>query len=308
MDPVARAWAVAAIAWIDGPDAAGTVLARGIEDQAGHRAVALALGRLADDPAEVLGIVERTDDPTCRRYALIALGRIAARRPAAREACVTRLRAALGAGEAQDRAFAAVGLALAGAREDAPALAALLDGDDDSLRGAAAIALGLLADRESVPKLLALLEEPANLTDLRGACAEALGLIGAEEARRPLARILVDPREGDLWRPAAAALGRLGGPDAEAVLFSVLRSPFADTFALGAAADALADLADADTVRALLALSEDDARIAVQRVTALGALARICDRREVPLAAEIAGRVDYRAMVPFLSDLIRRLP
>lgn len=85
--------------------------AAGAETQT-RRSSILAMGKIATDPAPLVAVLGRERDRAARCWALVGLGRVGARSPAAAGAASAPLFAALGAKDEDERAFAAIALGL----------------------------------------------------------------------------------------------------------------------------------------------------------------------------------------------------
>lgn len=128
--------------------------------------------------------------------------------------------------DADTRKRAALSLGVRGRRSAIASLEPLLVDPEWSVRQAAVEALGVVADAAAVPVLVAAVKQADQIQDQAGAAAlrasvvEAFGRIGAASVA-PLLEALRD-RHAKLRETAIAALGAIGGRDAESALASML--------------------------------------------------------------------------------------
>lgn len=105
---------------------------------------------------------------------------------------------------------------------DVRALQALIDALEDesaSVQDAAAIALGELRDSRAVKPLIAKLKDES----IQQVAAWALAMIGDRRAIEPLKEALFEAEDAGMRGMAARALGKIGHPDADAVVLEGLK-------------------------------------------------------------------------------------
>ncbi|HYC78012.1 MAG TPA: HEAT repeat domain-containing protein [Planctomycetota bacterium] len=238
-------------------------------------AAAIAAGRVvaaSDDPS-VKALVDAQaaeGDAYARRMMLIALGRVGS------PMTVAVLASNLQASERQDRAFAALGLGLARATEQAPALRkAFLDGGDQSFRGAVAVALALMRDPEALPLMVDYARKSGDVV-LLSHVQWALVLSGDRAAADAAERVHREARDHHLRAASALATGFLGHTPSQPALFEQLRVG-GDRIVRGSAATALGRMGDVMTIEPLLRILEGEREQDLSRAyaaTALGILGR----------------------------------
>ncbi|MCZ2803591.1 HEAT repeat domain-containing protein [Modestobacter sp. VKM Ac-2983] len=123
-----------------------------------------------------------------------------------------------------------------------PALRTALTEGSAPARALAAEVLGVHGDPLATPGLLTLLEDRGQPTEVRRAAAAALGRIGSPQATAELTRLLATGPVPALQRVAAEALGRIGDPAGISTLVSGLHAT--DPGVRAACADALAAIGD----------------------------------------------------------------
>jgi HEAT repeat protein len=295
---------------------------------------ALALGEIGRCDADALDkritgclmdAVEFLADHQTRRFALIALGRIAGRPGAvgnpieqviSYSPATPNIRRFLGKELAKGRGtipqWAALAIAV-GERglaeqhqptsgEMAAALrTALADAGNPDECGAFAIAIGIVGDRSAYELLL------KNLNDLReiearGFTALALGMIDEKSAMKPIQEIVKASRyQPDLMRSAAIGLGLLGDNQLVPQLLEMLGQ--AQGLASQASiCSALGMIGDARSIAPLIAMLENREITASARAFAAAALGIVAERGALPWNTPIAVDVNYRANTPTLID------
>ncbi len=278
----------------------------------GARAIALSLGWLTDSDGDsgdrrarevLIGLLDDADQ-SVRQFALLSLGRVAARpgkgaNPGlARDELARALERQLERGRSTARPFAATGLALL-VRELRERGEAVPDGWIEALRGglrqarspqelmATSIAAGLTGDARLFPELVAAFRR-APEGEVRAQVAVGLGLLGLRDAlpvlhewessvrqrpaeQRALAEALV--LAGDLTY-ADKLVRRLEGTNNSAEQIALLA--------------ALAEVGDERAGAPLLALARPEGASGQVRAAALRALGRIGDPRPLPWGQPLA--------------------
>ncbi|MBI5364472.1 MAG: hypothetical protein HZA53_14940 [Planctomycetes bacterium] len=266
-----------------------------------------------------LAIAARDADLDTRHFALLALGRIAARpdedvgAPFAGTGETHRfLLRELADGRGATRAFAALALGLYGralrdaGRTSSGEAAELLrvrlaktSSPDEA--AACALALGLRADAGTAELLTSRLAEAAD-DATRAACCIALGLADAESALPVLRRALIAARARPaLVREAAVGLALLNDAELTPELVAELRG------ASGSAAEyglmqALAVVGDERALDVLFELANDAERSSGLRARAVSTIGAIADARRLPWNDALARGANYLAAAETLSD------
>ena len=218
-------------------------------------AAAIAAGRVFRDPgrkvvAELARILDSESDLFPRRLLLISLGYMGG--PQA----IRLLDPQLAHKDSQHRAFAALGLAIAGDTSRIESFRrSLVSERAHSLQGAFAIALGILGDKGSIPILTQELKETRDPT-LRGFYVQALALIGDPSAAPAVEAILADTNVAELQAASAIALGLLGDFASSSSLVDILQGSGTITVK-GAAATGLGRMGDHRLMEPLLKFVKD---------------------------------------------------
>jgi tetratricopeptide (TPR) repeat protein/HEAT repeat protein len=206
-DPAQRRTALAVLGFLGNPAAAGPLLALAESESADLESRVLALlgaGAIAEaDLAPRLQALSRRPEPRIRAAASYALARLALVGPSA--AAVAALRARLEDEDPEVRAWAALGLGLAGERSVSGRLRAMLGESHPGAQASAALALGWLGDRSAVPALLWLAREGEGVP--AEAALTALAGEDDDDARAALVAALFEP-DPRRRRAAATALRR----------------------------------------------------------------------------------------------------
>lgn len=300
-----------------------------VEDEVVEAAV-LALGRLVRPTAlpreekarELLRERVTEGSPLARRFALMALARIAGRaggqgEEEARAEIEAYLLRALRRGEKGLRPWAALAAGVVGAElrarrlEPSTALTRALRSELKRSRrpqdlGAYALALALRRDVESVDPLLKKLDRTSEAS-ARGHLMIALGILGERRAIEPVRETLASAtyRPELLWN-AAVALALLREKGVVASLTRRLEE--AGSLASRAAlASALGICGDRTAVEPLAALVADREQSTGARAFACAALGLVCDRRMLPWNFPVSEGTHYLAVPPTLAGDLRGL-
>nr|WP_239522283.1 HEAT repeat domain-containing protein [Geodermatophilus sabuli] len=150
-----------------------------------------------------------------------------------------------------------------------PALRTALETGSARARALSAGLLGLHGDVPATPALTAALEDDASPAEVRRAAAAALGRIGAPQAGTALSRVAVLGGDPALRQAAAEALGRIGDPDCIPALVAGMAA--ADLRVRTTCADALAAITPEGRDR-LRTLATSDGPAAGAAVAALDAV------------------------------------
>jgi hypothetical protein len=271
------------------------------------QATAIALGLIADCDQDELDVEARSalqrissrGDRLARGLALIALGKVAARRgpngesQAAQASIREQLQMQLTRGSDDRRAWAALALGVLGhdaaqsgqdvPAEIAPALRAALGGSrspDDA--AAACLALAVLRDPQAGEPVLELFQKTRE-EHLRGYAALALGCVGASEASDPLAALFASgPRQGAMFHHAATAMRLLSQPAVVPGLIEHAQNELArkgaDQSGLIACASTLGRIGDPRAVALLAKIARTNGEKDGARGAAAVALADLCDK------------------------------
>jgi HEAT repeat protein len=293
----------------------------------------LALGQLADsrggvnvhtEAARVLERISKQGEPQSKRFALISMAQMAARRAPAsqdnsldragnratiRSAILSRLSKAKGGQAAW--AGLAIGVharALVDSKQ-APigidALEALRAEAEQSkspdLAGAYMLALGLCNDQDRAGMILKKMEYFSQ-DETRGHCAVALGLMNYTEAIQPIQDILEGSEfRPDLLKQAAVALGLLGDKNMVERLVKMLAEA-KSLSSQAAIASALGTIGDKNSIDGLVALLQDSGKTQTARGFAAAALGIVCDKELLPWNSKIGTDINYRASTETLTD------
>ncbi|MEM7305304.1 MAG: HEAT repeat domain-containing protein [Planctomycetota bacterium] len=325
-----RAHAATSLAWLFEGGSAGSREAvaksllsaldeRSNEPNAVRQSAALALGRVGDADEDALdgriraALVKASGkgDETARRYALIALGRIAGREGDGRGdplAGVGEVRKALlrslAKGKASLRPWAALALGVLGheARADGRPLpgsdlAALRSALDDAKVAdtSAALQLGvaLCGDAQAEEALLDELAE-GSLAQ-RAFTSLALGVLGAKEAVEPLHEVLWESKhDPHAMKEATIALKLLGDAQLVPELIAIAGSCQC-TLSQTVVATAMGHTGDARVVPTLLAMLDDEKAQSRKRAWAAYALGLVADKEPQPWTSRISIDLNYRA-------------
>jgi HEAT repeat protein len=241
-------------------------------------AAALAAGRVLDagDKASVDAVIKAlaTEAHTLpTRFLLISLGRLGG------HDAVAILGKEVGSGDKVRRAFAALGLGVAGATGSAPRLRHEIVGPtEDRVKGAFAIALGIMKDRDAFATVSQIAQSKAN-DELLSSCAWSFAAGGNRAAIPVLERILSHSRVAETQEAAATALGVLGAVESQAMLAKMLQSKGTDA-QRKAAATGLGRMRDQRAIDPLLKVAKgpDGVVVRAAAIAALGAVARRTDR------------------------------
>ena len=268
--------------------------------------------------AELMRIAEKRDSLE-RRFAILALGRVAARdgidgtgeigRAEVRRFLTRRLARQNGT----LRPWISISLALlerertelTGAPPGDEVAALLRKALEDSTSldeaGGHCIALGLLGDVRAAPLLLDRFDD-WSVDVSRGHAAVGLGLLGATGATETLRAQLERSRyRPDLIRNTSVALALLRDKGAVGALVGILRES-TSLSAQAAAAAALGSIGDTRAVDPLLELLEDGEAPALARAFAAAALGLVGDKEALPWNAKISENVHYGAEVSTLTS------
>ncbi|MGE0192250.1 MAG: HEAT repeat domain-containing protein [Planctomycetota bacterium] len=317
-----RAHAVAAVAALRAPGWATWTLRVAIAPrvpQTVREAAVLALGGGADD-VDATGreevarsfsrVLDRAKEPAARGLIWVTAGRLVRAGLAARDELLDRhphvgraLRSAAVNTQADERAFAAVGLALAHAGSPAQKeTGALLrdrfgrDPGGPGTRAAHALALLLLGDPDAAPVLLEHLQDQGAESGLRAMCALALGVLGQadDDTRRALATAVFDRSYPDVAGESALALSMLPR-GSEAPLLAGQLDDRASEHTRARVAVALGRLGDLRAVEDLLAVASGEAHGDETRALAVAALGLLVDPEPVPSLVRLARDAPYPA-------------
>ena len=157
-------------------------------------------------------------------------------------------------------------------------------------RGAYYVGLGLLEDAESLPLLRQALHRAGGLDPPRACACEAIGLLGraVPGAVAPLREVLAERgSSADLLERAARALGRLGDPQAPALLLRQLEAGGSDS-RLTPLVLALGWTAHVDAVAPLVRLVRDKQTSDPLRAVACHGLGMLGDPEDVPSLSRLA--------------------
>ncbi len=273
------------------------------------RTAAVALADLATsadaDAGRALRVYyEKGKDQQARYYSVISLGRIGGG-----ENREFLLRALARANPATERPWIALALGLLargapGSGGVAEALRReLADTVSPSLRGALAVSLGLARDREAVEPLLALLRENASREPVAAPVSIALGLIGDRRALVLLREVAVR----QVHRPrilieTSSALAMLGDKSIGPRLLDELERERPTLARLASVAVALGQVGDRRVLAGLARLASDAELGRLARGYAIVALGAVCDSALVPWQAPLSAGIDYRVVMPTLTD------
>jgi HEAT repeat protein len=159
----------------------------------------------------------RDPSPEVRKEAAKALGDLPPEGLAKKVASLLK-------GKPDEQIAALDALAYLKAKEQIPAITALLNNQPSGVVAAAAEALGRLLAHEQAGLLIALLKVPDDAIQV--AAAEALGAMGAKQAAPALRQLLNDPKEGGFARLSAAeALGKLQAGEVKPDLIQLYQNP-----------------------------------------------------------------------------------
>lgn len=215
--------ALAALAKTRDPSARQGVL-DGLKNSKGpvRGGAAIAAGRIFRNPdprtlKTVLAAYDEEGDLFPKRMLLISLGRMGG------ESARKALESALREKDRQNRAFAAIALGLAGARDLMPSFRAeLAAAKDSSLCAAFAVALGLLGDPEAGTQILAMISDRKDPL-LRAHLVETLILLQPKGAVPVIQKLLIDTRTPELQATCSLALGLLDPVGSRDLLMKILR-------------------------------------------------------------------------------------
>ncbi len=285
------------------------------------QAIILALGRLAasrtnkHDTFDALSLTAASaKDLQARNYARIAMARIG------HDRSVPLLLNVLKKGtKALEKPWAAVSLGLASRGSSMTEDQRDQVSDDlchwlSSLknpesRAAMAIALGLMRHKPAAPLLRQLLQKYKNREEFAGYVATSLALMQDKESLVAFQDLLMaSVRRPSRLASAAKALARLAphgdDPSLRILLDVLVHRGSNNTYVNGALARALGSLGKSETVIELIQFLESKKLPPHIRATAATALGLLADPSPRPWNAEIAERIDYRAMTPTMSNQI----
>ncbi|MFO0982643.1 MAG: HEAT repeat domain-containing protein [Planctomycetota bacterium] len=283
----------------------------------------VALGKLASiDQAEVMQALENiavaNDDEAAANFAWIALGEVAARDTAFESnAAAHQTLARLFADHLLQPTCASelpwVALASGIHAHAHPRIAPLLPlartyatVTNPSYKAAAALALGLAGFASSAPELQRDFTESRDRT-LQGYLAIALGLLRAAPAAESIVSLI---RVNGLdWRcrlDLSRALALLADTQAVPSLLSQLQAAtsLTDAISIGFALGAMRDRSALPPLRKLM---QDRGRVSVQRDYAALAIGLCAERTNLPQRSRITMDINYQALTPELTELIRIL-
>jgi cyclophilin family peptidyl-prolyl cis-trans isomerase/HEAT repeat protein len=243
-------------------------------------------------------------EPGVRRRALLAIGRTRLAEG------VLALSAALGDPDETNanRAIAAFGLGLIGARQGLAPLTTALNDPSPLVRGRAAEALGTIGEPASAAAVAAAADgcapylapfsgddDPSPVPPEVEACRLSLFALVRLRQYDALARVALDARGLPVshWWPVAFALQRIGDPQAAHPLAALLTSPGVYTRAF--ALRGLAAAGDARAVPPALEIAKDASADVKLRVAAVRVLGALGGREAIaPLIALLANRATHR--------------
>lgn len=170
-------------------------------------------------------------------------------------------------------------------------------------QAALAIALGLAGCKDAAPELRALLLRDQQKDELAGYLCIALALMDDQEALGPI-RTLVQSsvRRPELLRQAAVALGKLGDFNVTEMLGKRLREGSTNLLSMSALASALGFIGDRRSVDPLVSMLLDEGLADLTRAFAAVALGDIADKDPLPWNSAIARDMNYRAAVETLTN------
>ena len=287
-----------------------------------RRGSVIALGRLAPaDDLETMELLIRTamtqSDPSCRGYALMAVGALAARHDpslqlsgqAALRGRKFLVRTALGQRGQPDQPWACLAAALClrtvgSEREEfATALLRIVNHTrDDSTRSAAVLALGILGAQAAIPTLREVLAD-RSAPNPAGYAALSLGLLGDRTVSGPLRQLLVrgdDPASHSIHSihsthstrdRAATALALLSPEMASGVLERMLQDAVTLSETVWVA-QTLGRVGCATAIPPLVRLAADEEAPTLSRAFALVGLGRLLEPGDLPWNARLATDCD----------------
>ncbi|MCA9316655.1 MAG: HEAT repeat domain-containing protein [Planctomycetes bacterium] len=264
-------------------------------------------------------VVDRASEPAARGLVWVTAGQlIRAERQAGHDMLDNdpqvgrKLRNAAENAQADERALAAVGLALAhaGSADQAPTGALLrerfaTDPGGPWTRAAYAVGLLLLGDETAAPGLLQGLKDSGTDPALRATCALALGVLGqADEAtRHALATAVFDRSAPEVAGEAALALSMLPR-GSEGPLLAGRLDDRASEHTRARIAVALGRLGDVRTVDQLLGVASGKRHGDETRALAVAALGLLADPEAVPSLVRLARDAPYMARTDALHEAL----
>ena len=286
-----------------------------------RQSCALALGLIGDDDDDPLdqtirhGLRRSDPDTIVQHFALLSLGRVAARSGGGRsdaERVVDDLLRIVSKRGSDDARWAAISLALfqrARAAQGDAARSEVLDALRERLRratapldaGAFAISAGLAVDLDA-EALLAEQLSSLGQDAPRGYAALGLGLLGAQRRAEEIRSVANQSTYRPLLlRETAIALGLLG--DSEAAPLLAERLEGARSLASQASiAQAVGRIGDSTTIDPLIELLQDPSQTERARAFAAVALGIVADKDDLPWNTWISVDINYTAAPPTLYD------
>jgi HEAT repeat protein/WD40 repeat protein len=250
-----------------------------------------ALGELGDTKAiKILLAALKDPESNVRASAISALGKLPDER------AVAPLIRCLKDSDRQVRLYAVNSIGLMGDKSAAIALSPLLDENDPELIAAACDALGRLGDPGAIDRLIQFLVIPENNehTNLVLKVIDTVRRLQATAAVPALLELLRSPN-ADLRLKAVEAIGQCKQKSAAEEIEHVLASDASDEVR-AAAAKALGELKDTESLNALVDALQDTLNVRVKAIIALGAIKNInAVPTLMPLLKDQAPELRYHA-------------
>jgi HEAT repeat protein len=278
-----------------------------------RRSAALALGAIgrAETSVSVLEKATRMDrDKGVRAFALVALARLAARRPegdgAAAAAREILRRAARSESDDRVKGFAVLAIGISRDEKASGLVLGLFDGNESpDVRAAAAVALGILKCRDAIPTLSREIQTPRDGGEARGFSCVSLGMVGDPCSIDYLRAVLSEAQAPYLIGAAATGLSLLNDRGALPLIWK--RIGERDEIVREAAVRSLQFFRDDSTTAPLLDLMrrEKSETIRAMMVVSLGAIADASEK--MPVLRRIGRDVNWVAAknLPAIALLLR---
>lgn len=310
-----RSYAVTALGRI-GDRAALHVLTAMLSDKSLHvkRSATIAVGELAqpsdlDAARKIKEIAHEASDAAARRFAVMALGRIAG---SAETAALLEILAE--DDDASDASFAAVALGVASRRNPSfdrlqaseRVHAALLKASSCETIGAYAIACGLLGRKEAAADIEKILASRAH-GHMRAECAQALGLMQSKDSLDALTSVVETDADPLVRSAALQAIGILGEGRAAKLVGALMDRSGGNVVAGGATLRGFGLMGDGRAVVELgRTLRDSEGRPDALRAYAAMALGMIGDRFDVSPVRRLGQSENYVSQTGIIADLLAK--
>jgi HEAT repeat protein len=291
-----------------------------------QQSAAFAMGLVGDCDADKLDVdirkalTEQTLDAQrqTRRYAMIALAKVGARRGTvgaeefAGLADISKhLTRRLSDGKGGDEHWAGLAIGVLGNYLNAASASVPADmgralhekfqkDSDNDASAAFAVSLGILGLKDAQDDLLKRMEKVGDWT-AKGYLTLGLGLMGAAEAKAKIQELVKSSEfKPDLLKQAAIALGLLGDSNIVPELTEMLRNA-SSLSAQAAIASALGFIGDQRSIDPLVKMLKDESLTDGARGFAAVALGIVADKESLPWNSKVAVDVNYRASTQTLN-------